>query len=245
MIIGYYPGGGGNRYYQYSNGNEFSQSGIAYDNIVSLGCKGHYLNADTQLEKLHHPTILLHCVNYDRIYQVTGRKDITIIKSNLKDSLCREWSIKGKYKPMVSLELLSYEDFLLELYNAIKDPMWPDIKNIVEYKNLPKKIYDEVELNFIKNKNFVSNDSIYNFLTAAYSAIIWHNDFYKQYPLDPGPAVLVDIDNDTTKFGQIMRQELQLYQDNKLFNFAWEVFQSLGKNAPIITLYQESNLYVE
>ena len=142
-------------------------------------------------------------------------------------------------------EELSDEALLIELFQAIKDPSWPDLKSFTEYKMLPKKIYQEVEVEFNKNKTLMSSQGIHNFLTAAYTAIIWHHELYKKYPLDPGPGQLVDIDTDDTEFGCVMRRELKLYQNNKLFNFVWDVYKNLGKDAPIITLFNESKIVHE
>jgi hypothetical protein len=242
MIIGYYPGGGGHRYYQYSNNQDFAKIDTAYDDLVNLPYCGLYLDKNGQVKNTSFNTILLHSVNYDRIYQETGRTDIVIIKSNLKKSLCREWSLKGKYRPMFFPEELSDEALLIELYQSIKDPSWPDLKNFAEYKMLPKQIYKEVEIEFNKNKTLMSRQGIYNFLIAAYTAIIWHQDLYKKYPMDPGPAQVVDVDADNTEFTEVMRRELKLYQNNKLFNFVWNVYEDLGNDAPIVTLFNESGI---
>lgn len=241
MIIGYYPGGGGHRYYNFVNGLEFNKSNIAYDLIINLRSRGLHLDKDNQITTPF-TVLLLHCVNYYRIHQETNKSDIVIIKSDLKDSLCREWTLKGKYKQMFFPEKVNDQDFLLELYYAIKDHTWPQITSFDEYKKLPKKIFNEVEQNFNKNKEIMSCQSVENFLVSAYTAIAWHHDLYKKYPLDPGPGVLVDIDTDSTEFGQVMRREFALYQDNKLFNFAWQIYENLGADAPIMTLFQESNL---
>lgn len=244
MIIGYYPGGGGHRYYNYINGLNFDKSNIAYDWLVNLETRGIYLDKDNQI-KNPFTVGLFHCVNYHRIYQETNKSNIVIIKSNLKDSLCREWSLKGKYKPMFFPDNSNEQTLLLELYHAIKDHTWPQIKSFDEYKQLPKKIYNEVEQNFTKNKKTMSYKSIENFLVSAYTAIVWHHDLYKKYPMDPGPGVLVDIDTNSSEFAQVMRRELALTRDNKLFNFVWQIYEQLGSDAPIITLFQESNIEYE
>lgn len=244
MIIGYYPGGGGNRYHEYLNNRPFSKSDIAYDFLTTVKCRGLYLDSENQLQGITDKYILTHCVNFNRIHQQSGRRDVIVIGTSLKDSLCREWSIKGKYKPMFFPDALSDDDFLLEVYQAIKDPAWPILNHINDYKQLPKIIRDEVELKFDDNKTKTSQQGVYNFLTAAYTAIIWHHNLYKKYPLDPGSGQYVDVESDSTEFGKVMRKELELYKNNKLFNFAWDVYESLGSNAPIITLFNESNLSV-
>lgn len=244
MIIGYYPGGGGYRYYNYINGLEFNKSNIAYDGLTSVQLKGTYLDTENQLKYTGSKAVLTHCVNYARIQQQSDRNDIVIIQSSLKDSLCREWSLKGKYKPMFFPESISDTDFLIDLYQAIKDSSWPDVNNFEDYKKLPKLIYNEVELKLNENMAKTSQQGVYNFLTSAYTAIAWHHNLYKKYPMEPGPGQLIDIDTDVTEFGSVMRKELSLYKNNKLFNFAWGVFESLGANAPIISLFNESNLSV-
>jgi hypothetical protein len=243
MILGYYPGAGGNRYFQYRKNKEYSTPGIAYDFLTdheSIRFRGLFLDQENiKIEK--QANILLHCVNYSRIKEVLGDDDeIVIIKSDLKSSLRREWSIKGKYKPMFYPTAHNQEKFTLDLYNAIKDTSWPEIKNLDDYAKLPKIILDEVEDNLAKNSKFVNPTGVYNFLSAAYTSIIWHNETYKKFPLEAGNATLVDIDNDDSQFAEIMRRELNSHANNFLFNFAWDVYTTHGSHAPIISLYQES-----
>lgn len=245
MIIGYYPGAGGNRYYQYINSLDFSQTGIEYDTIVRLPQRGIYLNESNQIKDKTDPTILLHCVNYARISQETDRSDIVIIKSDLKDSLCREWSLKGKFKPMFFPNADIDAAFLLELYRDIKDSSWPDLTDIADYKNLPMHILKEMETEVQKNKELLSTTGTHNFLSSAYTAIIWHHNFYKKYPFDPGPAQVIDVDMDSSEFAAVMRRELVLSRHSKLFNFAWEVFDALGRDAPVVTLFYENNIIDE
>ena len=242
MIIGYYPGAGGNRYYQYLKGNEYSTPGIAYDLLTDnqvIRSRGSYLVDDLQIS-VTDGTVLLHCVNYNRITEkINNAHDIIIIKSDLKSSLRREWSIKGKYKPMFDPSTQTSDQLKLELYNTIKDTSWPDINLIAEYNVLPINILAEVEENMIKNQKFFNPSSIYNFIDSAYTSIIWHNKFYQQYPIDAGNGKLLDIDTDTGTFAEMMRKELAFHENNLLFNFAWEVYEQYGENAPIINLYKE------
>jgi hypothetical protein len=242
MLIGYYPGGGGNRYYRYLKGDEYSSPGIEYDSILGnqVGrLREKYLVDDLQIS-VTDGTILLHCVNYNRITEkINNAHDIIIIKSDLKSSLRREWSIRGKYKPMFYPGTQVHNQFKLELYNAIKDPGWPDINLITEYNVLPDNILAEVEENIIKNQKFINPNSVYNFINSAYASIIWHNKVYQQYPIDAGNGKLLDIDTDPGPFAEIMRKELAFHENNVLFNFAWDVYEQYGENAPIINLYKE------
>ena len=76
MIIGYYPGGGGNRYHQFLNNKPFDKSGVAYDWTTTIHFRGSYLNKENQLNNTGSKDVLTHCVNYDRIQQQSNRNDI-------------------------------------------------------------------------------------------------------------------------------------------------------------------------
>lgn len=245
MIIGYYPGAGGNRYYQYSNNDDFSLPGVAYDNLTSntlITSRGLYYDTAEPLPYYKNDTILTHCVNYDQIVKVLGPRattNVVLIKADLKKSLRREWSIKGKNKPMFMKDANSLETFILELYTAIKDPSWPAIYNLPDYYSLPNKILQEVQDSVKENLKYIDSTGIYNYLESAFTAIVWHNKLYNKFPFDVGQSTLIDIDTDDTEFGQIMRNEFDLYENSVLFNFAWEVWETHGDQAPIIDLYQE------
>lgn len=239
MIIGYYPGAGGNRYYQYLKKLEFSTLGQAYDGITSnffIKSRGQY--PDKLLKCCVDGDILCHAVNYQRIIESFGEHTVYIINADLKASLRREWSIKGKYKPMFQNNSGNYEKFILELYHAIKDISWPGISSLDEFYVLPNRIKNEVNMQVTKNLCYIQNDNTYNFLSSAFEAISWHIDYYNTFPLELGQGILVDINTDDTEFSRIMRNELSLYDDNILFNFVWDVYQTHGSDASIIDLYK-------
>lgn len=241
MIIGYYPGAGGNRLFQYLGDNDYSQHKIAYDTLTNnnlIPVRGAYLIDSSQITLIKSKSALLHCVNYDLISQKIDvhNQQVFIIKSDLKQSLRREWALKGKFKPMCHI---NSDDFLLDLYKSIRDPSWPVIYSIDDYHKLPSRITKEVDEEFEKNSKSMNTDHTHNFLNAAYTSIAWHIDVYDRYPLNPGPANLIDIDNDQTEFAKFMRKELSLFSDHTLFNFAWDVFEQHGPDANIIDLYHE------
>lgn len=242
MIIGYYPGAGGNRYYQYIHDRDYQTPGVAYDyntDHEAIRSRGLYLETDN-IPKIKSKDILTHCVNYNRITQALGSNDVVIIKSDLMKSLRREWSIKGKFKPMFQPLEQNYEHFVLGLYLAIRDESWPTINNLTDFYMLDKQIIVEVEKQVQENIKYINTNSVYNFVEAAYTSIVWHNNIYSKYPLQAGSAHLVDIDLDDTDFASTMRDELELHKNNHLFNFAWDVYSTHGNSAPILTLYKEA-----
>lgn len=242
MVIGYYPGGGGHRYYHNLIGKDYSVMGIAYDNLTSgIGVRGLYFDKAPDQQLLHN-NILLHCVSSIRIREFVTATPLIIIKSDLKKSLRREWSIKGKYVPMFYNDQLSHELMILELYQAIKAEQWPSITTIKEFNSLPPIIYNECMEKIKLVQSMTDTNSVYNFINAAYTSIGWHHELYKKWPIETSLAdVVIDIDNDNSDFALLMRQELDLY-NNALFDFAWDVYENYGSNAPINSLYEQKFL---
>ena len=67
--------------------------------------------------------------------------------------------------------------------------------------------------------------------------IVWHHNYYAEYPVDWDISTVVDIDTDCTAFGHVMRKELDA--SDPLFDLAWDCFVKFGQQAPIIDLYKE------
>ena len=239
MIIGYYPGAGGNRYYQFLKNLDFTKLGKAYDAVTGNRVRFRELYLDKLPNDYTSGDVLCHSVNYQRIVEAFGPQTVYIIDADLKACLRREWSIKGKYRPMFQEDASNYENFVLELYQAVKDTFWPGISTLAEFYELPDRIKKEVNEQISKNLRYIQNDNIYNFLNSAFEAIAWHKNHYSNFPLDPGQGILVDINLQDTEFSRLMIKELALYEDNILFNFAWDVHQTYGDDAPIINLYEK------
>ena len=70
-----------------------------------------------------------------------------------------------------------------------------------------------------------------------FDMIVWHCNYYAEYPEDWNIGTVVDIDTDCTEFGQVMRKELDA--SDPLFDLAWECFVKFGPDAPIIDFYKE------
>ena len=236
MIIGYYPGAGGNRYLNYVQGKDFAGTGAYDDKTTGVFNRGRYL-VDGETLIHNNKTSLLHCVNYSKIHEFFPEEtDIVIIKTDLKTSLSREWSIKGKNKPMF------YPDdtqFLIELYNNIRDSSWPDVDTEFDINELPQYIQQELSAEIQKNRAYIDTQGTFNYLNAAYTSICWHNDLYQRWPFEAGSAQVIDIANDSSEFAQVIQRELEQHQHNELFNFAWDTFKNYGTDAPIIDLYNQ------
>jgi hypothetical protein len=102
-VIGYYPGGGGNRYFRYTQEREFEKFDTAYDQY-NLFPEYRYLTAELEFP-LKSPIILTHCLNAERIKTTIGTCDIVFILSDFKKSLLREWILNGRNKEHINLDV--------------------------------------------------------------------------------------------------------------------------------------------
>lgn len=71
-------------------------------------------------------------------------------------------------------------------------------------------------------------------LDGMFQMIKFHHDYYAKFPPDLDADVLIDINTDTTMFGEVMRRELAI--ENSDFDFVWNVFKQHGSNASIINI---------
>jgi hypothetical protein len=101
-VVGYYPGGGGNRYFRYTQEREFEKFDTAYDQY-NLYPEYRYLTTELEFP-LKSPIILTHCLNAERIKNTIGACDIVFILSDFKKSLLREWILNGhsRYKERIN-----------------------------------------------------------------------------------------------------------------------------------------------
>jgi hypothetical protein len=67
---------------------------------------------------------------------------------------------------------------------------------------------------------------------SAYNTICWHYEYYQRYPKEFGNAEIVDP-NSYPEFFDSMQQETAQDPD---FDWAWDVFQRYGSNAPVLEL---------
>jgi hypothetical protein len=98
MIIAFYPGAGGNRYYHYINGRNEFDACTTYDHLLnSQKFEYRYLDNDSKLDD--QPTILTHCVDVPLLRKLFPQQtDIRVIVSDLDASLRREWQLAGRHR---------------------------------------------------------------------------------------------------------------------------------------------------
>lgn len=237
MVIGFYPGAGGNRYISYLKGQEWTSLGTIYDNKSGYTVKGRgsFLAPE---EAIPYATkedyVVTHSVNSPRIAECFPGHKIVLIRADLKSCLRREWALKGKENNQQNNR--NYEQTLIDCFNSIRADSWPTISTFTEYQASADFMKQEVITALSKN-NTLGNDEIQQHLNAAYTTICWHHNLYKIHPFDTSCAdQIIDI-NDKTEFTEVIQTELELYADNHLFNFAWQVYEQYGESAPIIDLY--------
>jgi hypothetical protein len=74
---------------------------------------------------------------------------------------------------------------------------------------------------------------------GPFSTICWHHEYYTKYPWSPGPGIVVNNSN-FPKFTSMMQQELNSIVSPE-FDFAQQMFEQHGPNAPILELYKKHN----
>lgn len=228
MIIAFYPGAGGNRFLQLMLGNNWNQHGVSYDKLNQQELSHRYLLTGVAIKADGH--ILTHCMNSQLIQSKFPGQSIVFIKSERQKSLCREWMLHGHSRYMSTVDHSTLPR--LEHYNAVRDPSWPEISSLSKLESLPANILDEVNNDYqrlVQKK--VSPETKIEKLTlecvekihSAYENIVWHKNYYNQYPEDFSMAhQIINIDHDQTEFSIFMKQELALYF-SELYNKAWSV----------------------
>jgi hypothetical protein len=226
MIIAFYPGAGGNRYLQMLSGKDWTKHRVSYDFKNHQEIAHRYLLTDSSTLQSGH--ILTHCMNSDLIRKKLSAQDIVFIKSNCKSSLRREWMLHGydRYMNTVDHNTLSR----IEHYNAIKDPTWPEINSLSMLECLPGNILQEVNKDYESLSHKITNpqtkieqltQECVTKIQSAWENIVWHKNYYTQYPEDFALAKhVIDIDQDQNEFATFMRQELGLYH-SEFYDKAW------------------------
>jgi len=99
MIIAFYPGAGGNRYYCYLMGLTDFLPQTTYDYLLkNQNFKYRYLDQNS-IGLTDQPVILTHCVNVPLIRKhFPEHKEIIVIKSNMEKSLKREWYLEDQHR---------------------------------------------------------------------------------------------------------------------------------------------------
>lgn len=225
MVIAFYPGGGGNRYLQMLLGNSWTKLKTSYDTTNRQKYEYRYL-----LETMPAPSygnVLTHCMNRKKIIKELQCSEITFIKTNLQQSLKREWLLHG-YKIYMDKKI-NNNISKLDHYQAFKDHQWPDVNTIEQLESLPEHILNEVNSDYNKitipavpGQLLQITQECINKINSAYETIVWHRDYYQRFPVDFSTAdTVIDVETSNDEFSIFMRQELSLYQ-SEIFDSVWD-----------------------
>ena len=99
MIIAFYPGAGGNRFYHRLQGQTLFDPRTTYDHLLKTQkMEYRYLTTDS-VGIVDQPLILTHCVNVPLLKQHWPEQtEIVVIQSDLDASLKREWTLAGQFR---------------------------------------------------------------------------------------------------------------------------------------------------
>jgi hypothetical protein len=180
MVIAFYPGGGGNRFYQWLQGQTRFESNTGYDRANPFqSFINRYPTPETKSQLISHPVIFTHCVNHDLITEYwPDHKEIFFVSTDPVKSLRRQWNLFQKFKS--------------------------------------------------SNQHPVD---------GPFSTIAWHDEYYTQGPWNPGPGTVVDHDS-FSEFSIMIQKELDSIVCPE-FDFAQQMFDRHGPQAPILDLYNQ------
>jgi hypothetical protein len=239
VIIGYYPGSGGNRYYRYLTGLDFystdTYDGAPDTHDVHGGIfKSWYFDTDTTFNQTC-PYVLTHCVNHARLMKMLPPQEVVIIKADMMSSLRRRFNVGGL---SIGDRHEVFEKTVVEIYNDTKRDSYQDITDLIKYAIIDQDAMKEARYEARKLLSD-SHNTMFMAFSNAFSSIVWHANLYKLYPLEVANSRVVDIDNDDTEFAKVMRHELNRYNDDAMFNYALEVYRDYGDDAKIFDFYDE------
>lgn len=230
MVIAFYPGAGGNRYYRWLNQLEWKQSNKSYDySVTDQYFENRYLTDPISTTAGY---ALTHAMNYQQIRSAFPEREITYINGSLQKCLKREWVLAGhsRYKQKMSKKTINR----LKHYADYKDERWPMANTIEQLESLPLQILREVELDFISlNKESDSDTSdlqqvvknLSDKAESAYEIINWHFQYYCDFPpnfFGCNSNKVINIETDDTEFANVMRKELDMYH-SEIFDEVWEL----------------------
>jgi hypothetical protein len=226
MIISYYPGAGGNKYYRYMQQQEWQTFQKGYDDAVTdQSAKNRYPTDQFVANHTRSDTILTHCLNTALLRSVWPNHKITVIIADMQSCLRREWMLFGHQRYMSRTKHIGSK---LELYHAIKDTHWPDVNTIDDFDQLSTSIMLEFDAEWIKNTPHSNTDPVTSLkkhyadhIDSAIDEIAWHKNYYKTYPVDLSHADhTVNIAHSQDSFSLHMKQELAGYHSD-LFDQCW------------------------
>jgi len=99
VIISFYPGGGGNRFYKWMRGKTNFELNKGYDRSNPFQIiANRYPSDETKSQLISAPVIFTHCVNYDLIAECwQNQQDVFFINTDCVKSLRRQWALFQKF----------------------------------------------------------------------------------------------------------------------------------------------------
>lgn len=142
-VIAYYPGAGGNRYLRYTLGQEYNTLKRAYDEEILDQMPGHRYLISGQIESTSNNVVLTHCLNHQRIREVFGNAKLTLIVSDFKSCLRREWALNGHNHYLKMTEKFNSTD---DSYNE-----FPELKSAWATIEYHSKYYETYPFNIMES----------------------------------------------------------------------------------------------
>ena len=96
MIICFYPGGCGNRYYLSLQNKEYKKHLVSYDGRVNQPFRKRYLLDNGIDSSTDNEVLLTHCLNFEKIkFHFPNHTTIVALDTDFKMSLRRQWMLDG------------------------------------------------------------------------------------------------------------------------------------------------------
>ena len=148
MIIAFYPGSGGNRYYLHTTGKQDFEPQTTYDRIlINQDFNYRYLDLDS-VGIDDHQLILTHCVNVPLLRKhFPTHREIILIKSTLDLSLKREWYLEDQHRNKNMLNKVEHAKAHISYHRKY-------------YAQYPLEVDDDTTIVDINNDNSVFADSM-------------------------------------------------------------------------------------
>lgn len=227
MIICFYPGAGGNRFYRSFSNQEYTSLGQSYDHTVKMQLYQDRYPMSADHSSSPKPYVLTHCMNTPLVKNIWPDHEIYVIMFDMQPCLRREWILEGHDRYLAKKVDMDAHTRKQELYDAIKDPSWPTIASVSDIEELPAVIKNEFQARWQEqNPQSPTGGELvrqkYNILIdSALAAIAWHREYYQRWPVDITCADhVIDLTGES-EFARLMRKELALYC-SQLFDDCWD-----------------------
>lgn len=236
MIIAFYPGGCGNRYLNFIKDKEYQTFSKSYEASNRQKNTNRYLLSKNtkRCEGEDTEIILTHCLNYNKIKYYFPKHSIVALVTDLKSSLRRQFMLDGIDPYNKNNKVYS----ILDIYNSIREYSWPRIEFENQIDKLPVDIKQKLEAAIVGYEYY--SGPIFKEVVAAFETICFHRKYYETYQptvYTVDETTQIDCNNPTDEFTRVVNMEIGLYK-NTTFDFAWNIFEKYGPQAPIINEWE-------